>query len=80
MALLLRNFQNHYLTMSAIPRLNPQSPALYCISIRQKERLGKHIVGHKGAATEALSGRRSISKAQAKRLAEFFRVPIDLFI
>jgi hypothetical protein len=29
---------------------------------------------------EILSGRRSISKAQAKRLAEFFRVPIDLFI
>jgi hypothetical protein len=27
-----------------------------------------------------LSGRRSISKAQAKRLAEFFRVPVELFI
>ena len=33
-----------------------------------------------GAATEVLSGRRFISKAQAKRLAEFFHVPIDLFI
>jgi HTH-type transcriptional regulator / antitoxin HigA len=38
------------------------------------------VLGNKGAATEVLSGRRSISKAQAKRLAEFFRVPIDLFI
>jgi HTH-type transcriptional regulator / antitoxin HigA len=38
------------------------------------------ILGNKGAATEVLSGRRSISKAQAKRLAEFFRVPVDLFI
>ena len=38
------------------------------------------ILGNKGAASEVLSGRRSISKAQAKRLAEFFRVPIDLFI
>jgi HTH-type transcriptional regulator/antitoxin HigA len=38
------------------------------------------VLGNKGAATEILSGRRSISKAQAKRLAEFFRVPIDLFI
>jgi len=27
-----------------------------------------------------LAGRRSISKAQAKRLAAFFRVPVDLFI
>ena len=38
------------------------------------------ILGNKGAATEILSGRRSISKAQAKRLSEFFRVPVDLFI
>jgi HTH-type transcriptional regulator/antitoxin HigA len=38
------------------------------------------VLGNKGAATEILSGRRSISKAQAKRLADFFRVPIDLFI
>ena len=38
------------------------------------------VLGNKGAATEVLSGRRSISKAQAKRLAAFFRVPIDLFI
>jgi HTH-type transcriptional regulator / antitoxin HigA len=38
------------------------------------------VLGNKGAATEILNGRRSISKAQAKRLAEFFRVPIDLFI
>jgi len=38
------------------------------------------VLGNKGAATEILSGRRSISKAQAKRLAGFLRVPIDLFI
>lgn len=38
------------------------------------------VLGNKGAATEILNGRRSISKAQARRLAEFFHVPIDLFI
>ena len=38
------------------------------------------VLGNKGAATEILNGRRSISKAKAKRLAEFFQVPIDLFI
>jgi len=36
--------------------------------------------GSKGAASEVLSGKRSISKAQAKRLAEFFHVSADLFI
>ncbi len=38
------------------------------------------VLGNKGAATEILNGRRSISKTQAKRLADFFRVPIDLFV
>jgi HTH-type transcriptional regulator/antitoxin HigA len=38
------------------------------------------VIGNKGATTEVLHGRRSVSKAQAKRLAEFFRVPVDLFI
>ncbi len=38
------------------------------------------VLGNKGAATEVLSGRRSISKTQAKRLAEFFRVPVELFL
>jgi antitoxin component HigA of HigAB toxin-antitoxin module len=38
------------------------------------------VLGNKGAATEVLAERRSISKAQAKRLAEFFQVPVDLFI
>lgn len=38
------------------------------------------VLGNKGAATEILNGRRSISKAQAKRLAGFFQVPIDLFV
>ncbi len=38
------------------------------------------VLGNKGAATEVLSGRRSISKTQARRLAEFFHVPIDLFV
>lgn len=37
------------------------------------------VLGNKGSTTEILSGRRSISKAHARRLAEFFRVPIDLF-
>jgi len=34
----------------------------------------------KSRVSEILRGRRSISKTQAKRLADFFRVPIDLFL
>ena len=38
------------------------------------------VLGNKGALSEILNGKRSISKAQAKKLAEFFRVPVELFI
>jgi HTH-type transcriptional regulator/antitoxin HigA len=64
-----------------LPRVSPHES----LKALMEERSLKHkdiwpVLGNKGAATEILSGRRSISKAQAKRLAEFFRVPVDLFI
>ena len=64
-----------------LPRVSPNES----LNALMEERGLKHKdiwpdLGNKGTATEVLSGRRSISKAQAKRLAEFFHVPIDLFI
>jgi HTH-type transcriptional regulator/antitoxin HigA len=64
-----------------LPRVSPHE----ALNALMEERGLKHkdvwpVLGNKGAATEVLSGRRSISKAQAKRLAEFFHVPIDLFV
>jgi HTH-type transcriptional regulator/antitoxin HigA len=38
------------------------------------------VLGSKGVASEVLNGKRSISKAQAKRLGAFFHVSADLFI
>jgi HTH-type transcriptional regulator/antitoxin HigA len=63
------------------PRVSPNDS----LKALMEERGLKHkdiwpVLGNKGAATEILSGRRSISKAQARRLAEYFRVPIDLFV
>jgi len=64
-----------------LPRVSPHES----LNALMEERGLKHkdvwpVLGNKGAATEILSGRRSVNKAQAKRLAEFFRVPADLFI
>jgi HTH-type transcriptional regulator / antitoxin HigA len=64
-----------------LPRVSPTES----LKALMEDRGLKHmdiwpVLGNKGAATEILSGRRSISKAQAKRLAEFFRVPVELFI
>ncbi len=39
-----------------------------------------HLLGGSGHASEVISGKRSISKTQAKKLAEFFALSADLFI
>lgn len=39
-----------------------------------------HIFGSSGIASEVVGGKRSISKAQAKKLAEYFKVSVELFI
>lgn len=38
------------------------------------------LFGSKGIASEVLNGKRGISKAQARSLANYFNVPADLFI
>jgi HTH-type transcriptional regulator/antitoxin HigA len=39
-----------------------------------------HVFKSKGIASEVVNGKRGISKAQAKALAEFFHVSAELFI
>lgn len=39
-----------------------------------------HLLGSRGVASEVINGKRAISKAQAKKLAEFFHVTPDVFI
>jgi HTH-type transcriptional regulator/antitoxin HigA len=82
LTLLIEDYEEDYEEKyHPLPRVSPTSS----LNALMEERGLKHkdiwpVLGNKGAATEVLSGRRSISKAQAKRLAEFFHVPIDLFI
>ena len=38
------------------------------------------IFGSDGIASEVVNGKRNISRAHAKSLAEYFHVPVDLFI
>ena len=39
-----------------------------------------HIFGSSGIASEVVNGKRAISKTQAKKLAEHFKVSVELFI
>lgn len=76
--LLIEDYEEKY---HPLPRVSPNES----LRALMEDRGLKHkdiwpILGNKGVATEVLSGRQLISKAQAKRLAEFFHVPIDLFV
>ena len=78
LTILIEDYEQKY---HPLPSVSPSES----LNALMEERGLKHkdiwpILGNKGVATEVLNARRSISKAQAKRLAEFFRVPIDLFI
>lgn len=64
-----------------LPRVSPQESLVALMD----ERGLKHkdiwpVLGNKGATTEILNGRRAIGKAQAKRLADYLRVPVELFV
>src|SRR5205085_9213539 len=46
--------------------------------LRQRDLL--EVFGSRGIASEVVTGKRAISKTQAKKLVKFFHVPVDLFI
>ena len=46
--------------------------------LKQRDLLS--IFGSDGLASEVVNGKRNISRAHAKSLAEYFHVPVDLFI
>jgi HTH-type transcriptional regulator/antitoxin HigA len=78
LTLLIEDYEDKY---HPLPSVSPNES----LKALMEERGLKHkdiwpLLGNKGAATEILSGRRSISKAQAKRLVEFFHVPIEFFL
>ena len=64
-----------------IPEGTPHEMLLHLMeanSIKQENLVG--IIGSRGVVTEIINGKRSISKSQAKALADFFSVDVGLFI
>ena len=64
--------------------ISPTQPHKMLAFLLEQRGLERHdhwtVLGSKSRVSEILSGKRGISKAQAKRLAEFFHVSIELFI
>jgi HTH-type transcriptional regulator/antitoxin HigA len=80
---LLTTLINEY-EVAAYPPL-PKQPAHQIVAFLLEQRGLKPtvlwpVIGSKGRVSEILAGKRSISKEQAKKLAEFFHVRADLFI
>lgn len=75
---LIEKFEDEHYQLNAA---TPQSILLHFMEardIRQEDLIG--VIGSRGVVSEVVNGKRSISKAQAKALAEFFHVSPELFI
>ena len=75
---LIEKFENE---QYPIPSGTPHSMLLHLMEaggIKQENLVG--VIGSRGVVSEVVNGKRSISKAQAKALADFFSVDVGLFI
>ena len=79
--LLLRLIEDYQQAHRAIARLTPNEALealLEARSLRQADLLP--IFGSRSRISDAVNGKREISKAHARKLAEFFKVSPELFI
>ena len=78
LSVLIENYEDEHYPM---PELAPNEVLKYLMEengLKQSDLL--HIFGSSGIASEVVNGKRAISKAQAKKLAEHFKVSVELFI
>lgn len=77
LTLLIQQFERRY----DLPNVTPLEALQSLIedrSLRQRDLLT--VFGSSSVASDVLNGKREISKQHARRLAEFFHVPVSLFI
>ena len=75
---LIENYEDEHYPM---PEVAPNEVLKFLMEendLKQKDLL--QIFGSTGIASEVVNGKRAISKAQAKKLAEYFKVSVELFI
>jgi HTH-type transcriptional regulator/antitoxin HigA len=78
LTLLIEDFEERRYAMKPAPPLEMLKVLMEDRGLRHKDIWP--VFGNKGLASEVLNGKRAISKAQAKKLAEYFHVPVELFI
>ena len=68
------------LQLEIVNHLMSQGEKNLTAEVRWLPRMLAPLFGARSRVSDVLAGKREISKAQAKALAEFFEVPADLFI
>ncbi len=63
-----------------LPKSDPAKMLAYLLEERGLKAADLAGFLPKSRVSEVIAGKRAISKDQAKRLAEFFRVPVELFL
>jgi HTH-type transcriptional regulator/antitoxin HigA len=80
---LLTNLIRDYEAAAYPPREKSKPHEMVAFLLEQRGLAPKDlwpVIGSKGRVSEILAGKRSISKEQAKKVAEFFHVGVNLFI
>lgn len=78
LAILVEAYEDEHYPMPEVPPNEILKFLMEQNDLKQSDLL--HIFGSSGIASEVVNGKRSISKTQAKKLAEYFKVSVELFI
>jgi len=78
MTTLIEDFEEKHYPIPDAPPHEVLQELMRSRGLRQRDLLS--IFGSDGIASEVVNGKRNISRNQAKALAEFFHLPVDLFI
>jgi HTH-type transcriptional regulator / antitoxin HigA len=78
MTFLVRQFEESHYPLGRAKPIEALRVLMEDRGLRQRDLIP--VFGSSSVASDVLNERRSISKAHARRLAEFFHVPVGLFI
>ncbi|HEX5431397.1 MAG TPA: hypothetical protein VFW83_05495 [Bryobacteraceae bacterium] len=77
LSILIEEYENR---AHPLPKTKPHKMLAYLLAEKNMKPSDLWAVLPKSRVSEILSGKRGISKAQAKQIAELLRVPVDLFL
>lgn len=77
LSILIEEYENR---AHPLPQAEPHRMLAYLLEEKNMKPSDLWTILPKSRVSEILSGKRGISKTQAKQLAELFRVPVDLFL